>query len=335
MLHKLKISVILPVYNGENFLAEAIESVLKQTFEDFELVISDNCSTDNTKEIIKSFRDKRVKYFRNSSNLGMPRNWNKAVGYSQSEYIHVFAHDDIMLADNLAKKVEIFDKCPKAGFLHCSCYIFDSKGNLIRIDDPWPEERREYFISDGFSYFKKLFNYNIIWSPSVLIRKEPFLKLGGFDPKITLAFDLEMWMRLSLFYDVAYLKTPLIGYRMHETNANRALKDTKLLSEFYQVKGSIIDKHHLQIANTPALKQIIVSDFFISAITWAFRNFLTGRYSIMKSELAFAWQMLRKLPNNLLSIMVITRVIVARVINKLTKHVGQLDYRRYISKNEF
>ncbi len=93
-----KVTVCLPTYNSGEFITQAIDSILEQTFKDFELIISDDCSTDNTPEIIRSYleKDRRIKYLQNSQNLGLFMNWNRCLESASGEYITVFAQDDLM-----------------------------------------------------------------------------------------------------------------------------------------------------------------------------------------------------------------------------------------------
>ena len=101
-LHQPRVSIGLPVYNGERYLPQALDAILSQTFEDFELIISDNASTDSTQDICKSYaaNDARVKYFRNSSNIGISRNFNRVFELSSGgEYFKWCAHDDLMAPD--------------------------------------------------------------------------------------------------------------------------------------------------------------------------------------------------------------------------------------------
>lgn len=113
--NKPKVTVGLPVYNGENFLAEAVDSILTQTFEDFELIISDNASTDSTEEICRHYltHDSRVKYVRNATNLGAAKNYNQLVEMAQGEYFKWAAHDDVCKPEFVAKCVDVLDTNPE------------------------------------------------------------------------------------------------------------------------------------------------------------------------------------------------------------------------------
>ena len=104
-----KVSVCIPTYNRPDFLRQAIESVLAQTFSDYELIISDNASEDSTTDLISSFKDRRIIYIRKEKNIGAIDNFNSCLAAAKGEYITIFHDDDIMLPDNLAFKVEALD----------------------------------------------------------------------------------------------------------------------------------------------------------------------------------------------------------------------------------
>ncbi|AOW98240.1 hypothetical protein BJP34_01190 [Moorena producens PAL-8-15-08-1] len=152
-----RLSIGLPVYNGEEFLREALDSILAQTFEDFELIISDNCSTDATEEICREYqaKDKRIYYYRNQENLGAAPNYNRTVELARGEYFKWAADDDVCAPSFLARCVEVLDNDPTV-ILSYPRTIFtkpdgqkwweaESVGNL---DSEKPHERFQAAISD-------------------------------------------------------------------------------------------------------------------------------------------------------------------------------------------
>jgi len=145
-----KVTIALPVYNGENYLAEAIESLLASTFEDFELVISDNCSTDSTADICRRFAadDPRVRYHRTERNLGAAPNFNRAWELARGRYFRWAAHDDRTAPEFLERCVEVLDDDPGVVLAHTQVRRFDGEGDVIedydyrpRTSDPSPSRR--------------------------------------------------------------------------------------------------------------------------------------------------------------------------------------------------
>ena len=126
-----KISLIMSVYNGEDYLAEAIESVLNQTFKDFELIVINDCSTDSTGEILNRFAelDKRVKVHTNEVNLRLPSSLNKAISYAQGKYIARMDADDICLPERLEKQYEFMEDNPSVAL--SSCKFMTLKNGVI------------------------------------------------------------------------------------------------------------------------------------------------------------------------------------------------------------
>lgn len=126
------VSIGLPVYNGEKFLEETISSILNQTFTNFELIISDNASTDRTRDICRSFseQDRRIRYYRNSGNIGAARNFNKVFKMSSGKYFKWAAHDDLLHKDFLRKCLEILDNDNEVVVCFSKNIIIDERGNI-------------------------------------------------------------------------------------------------------------------------------------------------------------------------------------------------------------
>lgn len=130
------VSIGLPVYNGENHLKEAIESLLAQSFQDFELIISDNASTDKTSEICQVYaqQDSRIRYVRNPQNLRASRNFNQCFEIAWGKYFQWVAHDDILHPDFLAKTVPVMDQDPSVVLCFSNAKVIDPHGTVL-IDD--------------------------------------------------------------------------------------------------------------------------------------------------------------------------------------------------------
>lgn len=128
-----RISLGLPVYNGEPYLAEAVEAVLSQSFEDFELIISDNASTDCTPSICRAYaqQDPRIRYYRNEQNLGAARNFNIVVEQAKGDYFKWVAHDDLMAPTYLEKCVAVLDQHPEAVIAYSQVEVIDDDGNFL------------------------------------------------------------------------------------------------------------------------------------------------------------------------------------------------------------
>jgi glycosyltransferase involved in cell wall biosynthesis len=157
--NKPRVSIGLPVRDGENYLAETLDSILAQTYSDFELTISDNASTDGTEEIGRAYaaRDERIRYFRNEKNLGAAENFNRVLELSAGEYFKWAAHDDLCAPEYLALCVEILDREPEVVLCYPRTRIIDGQGEFVEdyfdgfhLDSPKPNVRfRDVFRAPG------------------------------------------------------------------------------------------------------------------------------------------------------------------------------------------
>jgi len=148
------VSIGLPVYNGENFIREAIESILAQTFGDFELIIADNASPDNTEYICRSYAaaDPRVHYYRNKENLGGAYNHNKVFSLAQGKYFKWAAHDDKIAPQYLQQCVDVLEKYPSVVLAYPATMVINAQGKCIRkyqneleLTQPGPHQRFRQF----------------------------------------------------------------------------------------------------------------------------------------------------------------------------------------------
>jgi glycosyltransferase involved in cell wall biosynthesis len=152
-----RVSVGMPVYNGENFIEAALDSILNQTFKDFELLISDNASTDRTEEICRSYsaKDNRIQYYRNETNLGAAYNFNHVVNLSSGTYFMWAAHDDMYAPDFLLKSVKILDQKPAVVLCFSKTTFIDEEGRFLKNNTYWPDissqdaSRRFYHLVVG------------------------------------------------------------------------------------------------------------------------------------------------------------------------------------------
>lgn len=154
----VKVSLGMPVYNGERFVGEALRCVLDQTLGDFELIICDNASTDRTMEICEEVaaRDDRLTVHRNSSNIGAAANFNRTVELASGEYFKWVAHDDLIAPDYLEKCAALLDSDPSLVLCHTDVKIVDAEGELIRLYDPELDHVGSSNVADRFADWSKI-----------------------------------------------------------------------------------------------------------------------------------------------------------------------------------
>lgn len=287
----MKVSVCIPVYNGARYLGEAINSVLNQSFADFELIVIDDCSTDRSDLIIRSFNDQRLRYEQNTVRLGLVENWNRCLKLSNGEYVCIFHQDDVMAPENLEKKVRALNAGSQVGLAFSAYEEIDSGGNLIGkfpVDDSDRDR-----IQNGLKSFEHLFSgINIIGCPTVVARRECYDKLGGFDSRLPLTCDWEMWLRIALFYQLAYVDEPLLRYRWHDGNeTNRFVNNLDGLKQNFLAKSFVLDKFPQQITREKELRRKIKQEFAVEAVEQASHQYSAGRHELAKDLLRFSFQL--------------------------------------------
>lgn len=258
--HFPKVTVCLPTYNSGEFITQAIDSVLQQTFTDFELIISDDCSTDNTPEVIKSYlqKDSRIRYLKNSKNLGLFANWNQCLESADGEYITIFAQDDVMLPKNLEQKVKILDKYQNIGLVTSSIMVVDANNNHLNWN--WANYAEDKFVNGKEWVRNILGEANPICCPFVLMRRQVLEKIGRkFNESYAYAADLELWLRIALVADLYFVKEILGYYRWHEGNKTHSFDDFYQVKEHLQICSDLIDSLNLSDPELNNLESEVLS----------------------------------------------------------------------------
>jgi len=200
-------------YNRAHFITQAIDSVLSQTFTDWELIILDDCSTDNTKEIIQKYlTDPRIKYIENEINLGITKNRNKALSLSHGEYIAVLDSDDYWTNNNkLSLQNEFLDLNKNYTLVGTNMIIVDEQGQVIK---------KVKYPSNNFFIKNLLLLKNLFCHSSVLYRKQDILNLGSYDENLPIWEDYDLWLKLGLKHKFANLYQQTTAYRKHTGQSN-------------------------------------------------------------------------------------------------------------------
>ena len=168
-----KISVIMPAYNAEKYIAQAIESILGQTYGDFELIIINDCSQDRTEEIVLSYDDPRIIYLKNEQNLGVAKTLNRGLEVAKGRYIARMDADDIAMLERFAKQIAFLDSNADVAVLGTNVEIFNEEGTICT---GWSATNTEQMKVD------LLFSCGLA-HPSVMMRTEIIRELGGYDPE--------------------------------------------------------------------------------------------------------------------------------------------------------
>lgn len=205
------VSVLMPVFNGDQYLANAIDSVLAQTFRDFEFIIFDDGSTDGTTKILQNFEksDNRIRVYHQSKNLGIVATLNKSLTLAKGKYIARMDADDICLPDRLENQIAFLEKHPEVGVLSGNIQLIDCNGKTSTFLK-FPESNTKILWS--FCYFCPIVH------PAVMMRRQIVLDAGGYRNVRPHAEDYDLWIRLSQNTQFANLPRVLLKLRKHESN---------------------------------------------------------------------------------------------------------------------
>ena len=237
-----KVSVVVPNYNHARFLRKRIDSVLHQTFQDFEVILLDDCSTDDSRSILSSYAgDPRVRIEFNDANSGSTfKQWNKGVRLARGEYVWIAESDDYADPRFLERLVAVLDADPQVAFVNCRSWRVDAgdrvdgyaDSDLVKVN---PTKWTNDFNTDGreecsnyFVYLCPVFN-----ASSVLFRKSVYDKAGGADESLRFCGDWKLWAALALRGRIAHLGEPLNCYRVHDANATERSKREGLAGAEY------------------------------------------------------------------------------------------------------
>ena len=208
-LRSPSVTVIIPTYNRAHLLGRSIKSVLGQTYRDIELIVVDDCSTDNTEEVIRSFSDERLRSIRLNKNSGSPAvPTNKGIEAARGEYIAIQDSDDEWLPGKLEKQMNVFKKVsPEVAIVYTDVWRIRENGEKEYLPSP------HIMPEDGIIYREAL-GYRVegIGTQTLLIRKECFSKTGLFDEKLRMFIDTELLIRVSKYYYFYHLQEPLVNY---------------------------------------------------------------------------------------------------------------------------
>jgi glycosyltransferase involved in cell wall biosynthesis len=206
-----KVSVVMPVYNGELYLREAIDSILNQTFSDFELIVMDDGSSDGSVAIVRAYTDPRIRFVANPVNQGIRFIANQLNQLARSEYIARMDCDDISLPQRLAKQVDYLDRHPDVAVVGAQSIYIDINGKVADTQNIFRCAIEPSSMKWTASYECPFVN------PSVMFRKQVLCtELGGYDENATFAEDYEIWLRLLRNnYQGANLAEVLIEYRIN------------------------------------------------------------------------------------------------------------------------
>ena len=222
-----KVSVVIPNYNHARYLRQRIETVLRQTFQDFELILLDDCSTDDSQSILSSYAsNSRVSLAFNSVNSGSPfKQWNKGVRLARGKYIWIAESDDYAEERLLEQFVSVLEADPEVAYVYCLSWGINAENQTDGFADRYlrhlaPDRWRSNFVVDGREECRNYFiRTNTVPNASaVVFRKATYEQVGGADENYRICGDWKLWAAMALTGKVAYFGEPLNYFRFHDAS---------------------------------------------------------------------------------------------------------------------
>ena len=227
-----KVAVLMSVYNGEKYLHESIDSILTQTFKDFEFLIINDGSTDKTDQILNGYNDPRIKIINNGKNIGLTKSLNKGLKLAKGEYIARMDADDISMPGRLERELEFLDKNPAVGLVGTYYLMINRKGNVLHT------MKR---LTESMELKEKLLRSNQFCHGSVMFRAECIKNLGSYREELVQDYDL--WLRISEKYEVANISEFLYKWRL---DINSISVTKKFLQDKYALLAIELAKERRQ-----------------------------------------------------------------------------------------
>ena len=281
----VKVSVIIPAYNGDRYIGEAIDSILSQTYSDYEIIVVDDGSTDSTRQVIEQYGSK-IQYL-SQTNQGVAASRNLGLTQAKGEYVAFLDQDDIFLPHKLASQVALLEQNPSLGIANSGWQIANQQGNVNAAVEPW-KEIPELNLTNL-----------IIWKPvflgAMLFRRSWLERTEGFDTTLEQTPDVDLVLRLTAMgATAAWVKQTTVKYRQHEANASR---NTLLQA---QELDQILERFFTQSNLSPEIKTLEPESRYQSLIWSAWRLQQTGYLQKMSDYLYKSWFYTQKYPTEII-----------------------------------
>ncbi len=232
------VSICIPTYNGENSIVDTVRSVLAQTMVDFEIIISDDGSSDGTEAAVKQLNDDRIHFYPAEKRGGPVANCNRALSLAKGKYLKVLMQDDLLEPEHLEQAVKCFESDPEIVMTTCSTNIIDGKGKVTMVRRHCSKDA----VFDGISYAKRsLHGRNIFGEPSIICyRREVYDSGVRYREKYKFNFDWDFSIRAVTGKKIAYISKPLAAFR---------ISDTSISGNYYKKNKRLIYNENMELFN--------------------------------------------------------------------------------------
>jgi len=272
------VSVVIPTHNRRDLIGETIRSVLNQTFEDFEVLVVDNGSTDDTEQVVRNFRDPRIRYIYQENTGGPAGPRNTGIRQSRGKYIAFLDSDDVWMPNKLEREIALLESNRGIDVVYCAGEKIDAKGVLLNSD--WVRPRSWGTLCEDLLYG------NVVSGGSAaLLRADCFARVGLFDETLRLCEDLDMWRRLALAgYQFLFVDEALVRIRVHTSSmlagATQANLDERIAGDVRYLTKVIREVPERLRRHIPGIKYRIYLSLVFESLKR--RRVLKGGYFIIK-----------------------------------------------------
>lgn len=218
MTLETKVTIAIPTYNRSELLKISLKSVLGQDYSDFQVLVLDNASTDDTEAVVRSFVDSRIIYARSETNIGAFRNWNRAIEITSSPYLSILSDDDTLLPSFIRESILALDNHPGAGFSAAQAKFIDSNSAPLQVTATELSDNLPEGLINGFEFIQQIVDGRkwILRTSTVMFRAEALALVGAFDtPHSKYMIDLNIYLRLAAQFDVVSIAKELAQVRFH------------------------------------------------------------------------------------------------------------------------
>lgn len=234
------VSVCIPAYNSERYILRTVRAALAQTYRKLEVIVVDDCSSDNTLQLLKEIDDTRLRVLKNETNLGMTGNWNRCVRECRGDYIKLLPADDVIYPECVQKSVRLLQRHPDIRLVVAGTDLIDNEDERIGAYAQWPVQG----VFSGSRIAKASVMLNNFYGNPVcaMFRRRDFEKTGGFDEEIPYILDFDLWLGLSALGNVAVLREHLGAFRVR-TDSNTGVLIGSQGKAYTAEHIRLLDKH--------------------------------------------------------------------------------------------
>lgn len=280
-----KVSICIPTYNRAKYLKTTIDSVLSQDFDDYELVICDDGSTDGTKELCAEYIDSRIRFVEGDKPSGSARNFNRCLAEASGEYLTILHSDDYFLPGFVRDRVHRLDSDNELGFVFGAVQVIDSKGNDVSCEGRWNADQR--FESGGL--VGPLLHGCILCPPSLMVRRSFLAPIGEFRTDLLWGHDWEWALRLAEHCAGQFVAEPLVAYRVHDESCTSAkLSAAKNGPQERRILTETLARIAPQNKQTGELRRSAFRALSRRHMYFAEQALLDGKRSVARSNLYYA-----------------------------------------------